>query len=280
MRVGVTVGVVGALGAGALWFGASAVTGVGSKAPAPQAAGTKKVTLPPANAPFDYQIGGAYKPAAGVKVVVRDRSDSPAAGLYNICYVNAFQAQPEELSWWKSKHNDLLLKDAQGRNVVDGGWDEALLDISTTGKRKRLAAIVGGWIDGCAKSGFKGVEPDNFDSYDRSGGRLTKSHASAFAKLLAERAHAKGLAIAQKNTADLLTESKRNGFDFAVAEECGRWNECDDYTARYGDRVFVIEYRKQDFSRACSTWGGKLSIVQRDLQVHEPTESGYVRKAC
>uniref|UniRef100_A0A0W0GD17 Putative glycoside hydrolase family 114 protein n=1 Tax=Moniliophthora roreri TaxID=221103 RepID=A0A0W0GD17_MONRR len=46
----------------------------------------RAVTPPPANAKFDYQIGGAYTPASDVAVVSRDRTDSPAAGKYNICY--------------------------------------------------------------------------------------------------------------------------------------------------------------------------------------------------
>src|SRR5262245_46420773 len=52
------------------------------------------VALPPAHAKFDYQIGGAYAPPSGVRVVSRDHDAQPASGLYNICYVNAFQAQP------------------------------------------------------------------------------------------------------------------------------------------------------------------------------------------
>ncbi|GAB3898943.1 hypothetical protein GCM10029964_084170 [Kibdelosporangium lantanae] len=52
------------------------------------------VAAPPAHATFDYQIGGAYGPPSGVRVVTRDHTAAPAAGLYNICYVNAFQAQP------------------------------------------------------------------------------------------------------------------------------------------------------------------------------------------
>lgn len=56
--------------------------------PAPAAAG---VVLPPVDARFDYQIGQPYAPPSGVTVVSRDREAAPAAGLYTICYVNAFQ---------------------------------------------------------------------------------------------------------------------------------------------------------------------------------------------
>ncbi len=132
---------------------------------------------------------------------------------------------------------------------------EALLDTSTATKRSRLAKIVGGWIDGCATSGFQAVEPDNLDSYERSDGLLTPEHNAAFAKLLADRAHAAGLAIGQKNTTDLLERRKEIGFDFAVVEECGRYDECGDFADAYDDRVFVVEYADRDFARACVSVG-------------------------
>ncbi len=39
------------------------------------------VPLPPVNAKVDYQLGGAYTPPAGVTVVSRDRTESPAPGI-------------------------------------------------------------------------------------------------------------------------------------------------------------------------------------------------------
>jgi len=36
------------------------------------------VVRPPANATADYQLGGAYRPAADVCVVTRDRTANPA----------------------------------------------------------------------------------------------------------------------------------------------------------------------------------------------------------
>ncbi|MEY2425156.1 MAG: hypothetical protein QOI61_728, partial [Actinomycetota bacterium] len=80
---------------------------------------------------FDYQLGGAYPPPPGVGIVVRDRLDPPAAGKYNVCYINGFQAQESERQWWNRNHPDLLLRDASGRVVVDVNWNEALLDIRT-----------------------------------------------------------------------------------------------------------------------------------------------------
>ena len=81
---------------------------------APVSAEAAGFALPPANGGYDSQLGGAYPPAAGVTVVSRDREEAPAAGLYSICYVNAFQTQAHEAGWWKQNHDRLLLRTASG----------------------------------------------------------------------------------------------------------------------------------------------------------------------
>ncbi|MEW2390457.1 endo alpha-1,4 polygalactosaminidase [Streptomyces venezuelae] len=244
--------------------------------------GEDDVRQPPVNATFDYQLGGPYKPPAKVRAVSRDRTADPAPGLYNICYVNAFQAQPGKKAarWWQREHSDLVLRDKDGRTVVDEDWQEPLLDISTPNKREALAEIVGEWIDGCAEAGFDAVEPDNLDSYERSDGLLTTDDAAAFARLLARRAHSQGLAIAQKNTTDLLDHRKRIGFDFAVTEECAHYKECPDFTSAYDGKVFDIEYVTKDFDAACRAWGKKLSVTLRDRDVRPKGEDGYVYRHC
>lgn len=240
----------------------------------------KQVVLPEPGAAFDYQIGGAYPPPAGVRAVSRDRAAKPAPGVYNICYVNAFQAQPDAEGWWQAHHPDLLLRDVGGTPVVDEDWDEVLLDISTAAKRKRLVGIVGKWIDGCAEAGFQAVEADNLDSNERSDGLLTAGDNVAFGKLLAARAHAAGLAIGQKNAAELAGQGRRAGFDFAVAEECGQYDECGAYADAYDDRVFDIEYRADGLAAACADWGERLSVILRDLDVVPAGEGGYRRRTC
>ncbi|MFI8519768.1 endo alpha-1,4 polygalactosaminidase [Streptomyces sp. NPDC085481] len=239
-----------------------------------------QVVLPEPGVEFDYQIGGPYPPPPGVRAVSRDRTAKPAPGLYDVCYVNAFQAQPDATDWWRTHHPDLLLRDASGALVVDRDWDEALLDVSTAAKRERLAGIVGEWIDGCAAAGYQAVEADNLDSHLRSRGLLTAEHDLAFGKSLADRAHAAGLAIGQKNAAELAQRGRSLGFDFAVAEECGRYDECGAYADAYDDRVFVIEYEQAGLAAACAAWGDRLSIVLRDPGVAPAGESGYLRRTC
>lgn len=258
-----------ALGALAVLF-AAAVPAAAAPDPGP----------PPGNAGFDYQIGAAYPPPSGVQVVSRDRTATPAAGVYTICYVNAYQAQPGELAWWRSNHDDLLLHDADGNEVVDPGWNEVLLDTSTAAKRQALADIVGGWIDGCAADGFRAVEPDNLDSWTRSTSLLDRADALAYARLLTARAHAAGLAIGQKNTTQVADVGRRTGFDFAVAEECAEYDECGDYTSAYGDEVFVVEYDRAGFTKACRDVGDRVSVVLRDTDVTAPGSDTYVYDAC
>ena len=218
------------------------------------------VEPPPLDTDVDYQLGGATAMPAHVGILVRDRRAEPAAGRYNICYVNGFQTQPDERGFWR-KRMHLVLHD-DGRPVVDSAWGEWVLDIRTKQKRRALASIVGRWTDRCADDGFDAVEYDNLDSFTRSHRLLERRDAIAFARLLVRRAHAAELAVGQKNMAGF--DGSRIGFDFAVAEECGRYHECQRYVASYGRRVLVIEYRKRDFRRTCRKYADELAIVLRD----------------
>ena len=240
--------------------------------------------LPPANATFDYQIGGAYAPSASVRIVDRDRLDAPVRGRYNVCYVNAFQTQAGDVAWWKSHHRNLLLRRADGRYVVDGAWNEILLDTSTSAKRQALLTIIGRWIDGCRTHGFQAVEPDNLDSWTRSASLLKRAHNVAFARLLIARAHRDMLAIAQKNDTTIAPVGTSLGFDFAITEECQVYAECGTFTRAYGRRVYEIEYTDNGgsagFSRACAARGRSISIVYRDRDVVPRGTRGYVSRTC
>ncbi|MFF2650065.1 endo alpha-1,4 polygalactosaminidase [Streptomyces sp. NPDC058045] len=265
-------GVAGA----ALAFSLSALTGCTGSAAEPQRT-SPPVRLPPRGASFDYQIGGAYPPPPGTRVLSRDRTDSPAPGRYNICYVNAFQVQPGAEQRWPRR---LLLRIPGGRPVIDTDWDERLLDLSSADLRRDAAARVGRWIDGCARSGFDAVEFDNYDSYTRSRGLLRSSDATAYLRLLADRAHRRGLAAGQKNTAELAGQRARVGLDFAVTEECGAYRECGTYLRAFDGRVVDVEYTDSGLRAACTRFGRSLSVIRRDVAVSVPGANGYVRRGC
>ncbi len=214
----------------------------------------------PGDTDVDYQLGGVVAPADNVGIVVRDRTASPAAGLYNVCYVNGFQTQPDERRFWANRMG-LVLHDA-GRPVVDEAWGEWLLDIRTRAKRARLARVVGRWTRDCAGDGFDAVEYDNLDSFTRSHGLIGRGDALRYARLLVKGAHGYGLAAGQKNLAGY--DGHQVGYDFAVSEECGRYDECDAYVDDFEEQVVMIEYRKRDFSDTCAQVGATHAVVLRD----------------
>ncbi len=255
----------------------------------PKSDHAQAIELPPTGASFDYQLGGAYEPPFGVEIVVRDRLATPSDGRYSICYVNAFQTQPGELDVWP---DDLLLHNAGGALVYDPDWpDEALVD---TREADRIIAIVAPWITGCADAGYDAVEFDNLDTYTRTEGLLSRADNLALATALVNIAHDVGLAAAQKNAAeDAALLHSQAGFDFAIAEECVAYDECDAYTAVYGDHVLAVEYTdsgsrsaddgtgpRASLTEICVSPGRPASLVLRDRALATPTESGYVFALC
>lgn len=235
------------------------------------------VALPPVDMPADYQLGGAYPPPSGVGVVARDWREEPAPGVYGICYVNAFQTQPEQRRWWLRRHRHLVLRRG-GAPVRDPDWPgEMLLDTRTAAKRRGIARIVGRWIDSCARSGYQAVEADNLDSWTRSRGLLERADNRALARLLATRSHSLGLAFAQKNAASL---TGARFFDFAVVEECQRYDECGRFLRRYRDHVIEVEYRRKDFAAACRSHGDRIAVVLRDRNLRSDTSRGYRFATC
>ncbi|WP_207795454.1 endo alpha-1,4 polygalactosaminidase [Cryobacterium zongtaii] len=237
---------------------------------------------PPVGGGLDYQLGGAYDPAAGVDIVVRDSTDEPAAGLYSVCYLNGFQTQPADSQRMLEDSPELILT-AGGGPVRDENWpDELLFDTGSAGKRTALAALLLPLLTNCARSGFDAVEIDNLDSYTRSAGLLTAEDNVAFARILVTAAHDVGLAIGQKNAADL-AEPLAELFDFAVAEECDRWQECGLYRAAYGDRVLAIEYTddlRVDFAAVCAVPDRPRSMILRDRDLVVAGAPGYAYERC
>ena len=209
----------------------------------------------------------------------RDRTAPAAPGLHNIYYVNGFQIQPGEETFWEMQHPTLILRDASGDPVIDADWNEMLIDVSTAAKRNEVAGSVADWIEGFAAAGYDAIEIDNLDSFSRSGSRLTEANNVAAMHLFAAAAHANGLAAAQKNSSELVGRKTEMGTDFVVAEECNHYGECGDYMAAYDNNVIVIEYLRADFNRGCSEFPG-LSIVLRDRDVRPRGASGYVFDGC
>lgn len=257
------------------------IQGAGAASSTEQGVGVVRALKPlPSNAVADYQLGGAYDPPARINVVVRDSSAARARDLYNICYVNGFQTQPG-VAW----PPQLLIRNSKGKPLVDPDWpDEHLLDISSEKLRTAVLERLAVTIAGCARAGFDAVEFDNLDSFTRSKGVLKRSDSVAFAKLLVRVAHEQGLAAGQKNTPQLSDRERRQiGFDFAVSEECHRYDECSEYTRFYGDRVINIEYAddlRAPFADICADVATPRDTVLRDRELKPAQRTGYRYDHC
>ena len=276
---------------GALVASALVAAQLGIAAALPTAAGA--YAPPPANSGFDYQIGGDYPLPAGVEIVSRDWfSGAPAGGgTYSICYVNGFQTQADERGTDRpDEHRNWPRRLVLERLGDDPSWGgEYLVDLSSAARRERAARWVRQMVAGCAEQGFDAVEFDNLDSWTRFDGTplarrvpFGRREAVAYAELLADIAHGLDLAVAQKNTTQLSRRQSREriGFDFAIAEQCGRYRECGTYRRLFGDLVIDVEYRRRDFRRACKQEGAALSIVLRDVGVSRPGARAYRYDAC
>jgi len=260
-------------------------TGASGAASAADIAGPE---LPPAAGVFDYQLGGAYDEVGGtaIDVVVRDATADPLPGAYNVCYVNGFQTQPDDAEAWLERE-ELLLHDADGELVVDPDWpDEYVLDPSTAEQREGILDVLGPVVTGCADAGFDAVELDNLDTWTRFDA-IDEAGAHALARAYVDLAHGAGLAVAQKNAAEITQVAKDDlGFDFAVTEECGVWDECAAYTDVYGDHVLQIEYPEAldeaglTFADVCALDDRAPLTILRDLDLVAAGEDGYVYDAC
>ncbi len=251
---------------------------------APPSAAPVGIELPPTTGGFDYQLGGAYP--ADVAVVVRDAGADPLPGAYSICYVNGFQTQPEDAALWAA-HPELLLTDGTGAPVVDPDWpDELVLDPSDRARREGILEIIGPVLTGCADAGFDAVEIDNLDTWTRFPA-IDAAGARALAAEYVDLAHDAGLAIGQKNAAEITQLAHDElGFDFAITEECGAYDECAAFTDVYGEQVLQIEYPEsldaagRSFAQVCALPDrGPLTIL-RDRELVAEGQRGFAYQAC
>ena len=141
------------------------------------------------------------------------------------------------------------------------GWPgEKWLDIR---RIDLLRPIMCARLDLCKTKGFDAVEPDNLEIHDNdSGFPITYADQLAYARWLADEAHARGLAIGLKNAADMLADVLPI-FDFAITEDCFVQGWCDQVLPfiTAGKPVFAAEYTDTgvDFQAACA-WGRAHTI--------------------
>ncbi|MEZ0164198.1 endo alpha-1,4 polygalactosaminidase [Kineococcus sp. LSe6-4] len=163
-------------------------------------------------------------------VVDRLRAD----GRRVICYVSVGTVESYR------EDADSFPEVVRGEPLAD--WpDERWLDVR---RLDLLAEPLLRRLDVCRAKGFDAVEPDNVDAYtNRSGFPLTAQDQLRFNRWIARAAHERGLAVGLKNDVGQAAELV-DDFDFAVNEQCRRYEECDALQpfVAAGKAVFHVEY--------------------------------------
>lgn len=200
-----------------------------------------------------YDLDGFETDAATVAML-------KAQGIRTVCYMN--------VGTWEEWRPDA---GAYPPSVIGNAWDEwpgeRFVDIR---QMDVLAPILIARLDLCAAKGFDAVDPDNIDTYGNTaetlGFPLTEADQLRFNRWIGEQAHARGLAVGQKNVPEL-TPKLAETFDFAVTEDCIADGWCDAMTP-YTDAnkpVFAIEYTDRmtakTFADACAAQAMPLSLV-------------------
>jgi endo-alpha-1,4-polygalactosaminidase (GH114 family) len=170
-----------------------------------------------------------------------------------ICYISVGSRED-----WRPDA-DQFPPDVLGKDY-DGLPGEKWLDVR---RIDLLAPIMRARLDLCKAKGFDAVEPDNIEVYDNDTGfPLTYADQLAYARWLADEAHARGLAIGLKNAADMVADSLPF-FEFAITEDCFDQGWCDQVLpfVAAGKPVFAAEYTDTgvDFPAACA-WGRQHNV--------------------
>lgn len=188
--------------------------------------------------------------------------DLHARGIRVICYVS--------VGSWEDFRPDA---DDFPTNVIGNDYDgwpgEKYVDL----RSQALRQVMSRRFDICRQKGFDAIEPDNMDVFELgsdSGFPLSKADGIEFARWLADEAHARGMAIGQKNAASI-TPDIEPIFDWALTESCfsdGNWcGEVSDYVTA-NKPVFMCEYEPSSFDAACSAWKSKsYSPILKNLEL-------------
>jgi hypothetical protein len=215
--------------------------------------------VPPANVSWHWMIGGPLNlsnpkhmglaapdgtlltspPPTVYDIDLEENSASVVSALHQqgkhvICYINVGTFEN-----WRADAASFPAS-VKGKKV-DGWAGENWLDVRQT---EVLLPIMQARMEKCKVKGFDSVEPDNMDGWSNNTGfPITGQQQIAYNRALAVIAHNLGLSIAMKNDLEQVAELV-DDFDYAIVEECARYNECNllnPFLAR-GKAVLQAEY--------------------------------------
>jgi hypothetical protein len=230
--------------------------------------------VPQQGTAWQWQLTGAIDLTVDVPVFDLDGDKTTAEqvaelkrrGRHVICYVSVGSVEnfrPDQARFPK----------AVVGKTMDGWPDERWLDVRAW---DQLEPIFAARFDECKAKGFDAVEPDNVDAYaNESGFPLTAADQLTFNRRIAELAHARGLSVGLKNDLEQVAALEPS-FDFAVNEECMRYDECDEMQPflKAGKAVLHVEYDLEPKEFCAKARALKLSSM------YKPLDLGVERKPC
>lgn len=190
---------------------------------------------------WQWQLLGTIDTSLAVQMYDVDLFDTPdgviaslhARGIRVVCYFSAGSHEN-----WRADSAEL--SSSVLGSALDGWAGERWLDIRAPAVRTQMQAR----LARAKQRGCDGVEPDNVDGYaNASGFPLTSADQLSFNRFLAKEAHALGLSIGLKNDLDQVPMLVGD-FDWALNEECAKYNECDalEPFIAANKAVFHVEY--------------------------------------
>lgn len=191
---------------------------------------------------WQWQISGTIDTTVEASMYDIDLVEAPqatidalhAAGRTVICYFSAGSYEN-----WRPDKADFPAEVIG--DPMDGWAGESWLDV----RNAKLQPIMKARLDLAVSKKCDGVEPDNMDGYQNDTGfALTAADQLAYNRFIATEAHARGLSVGLKNDIDQLDDLVGD-FDWALNEECVKYNECGGYTTSFiaaNKAVFHTEY--------------------------------------
>jgi hypothetical protein len=211
--------------------------------------------LPPGTSWY-WQLQGTINTTRAASVYDIDLEDSSTSliaslkqsGHTVICYFSAGTYED-----WRSDAGQFP-SSALGKT---NGWPgEKWLDI----RNSQVRQIMLNRMNTAVSKGCDGLEPDNVDGFQNgSGFPLTAQDEINYLNFLADNAHSRGMIIALKNATDLVTSVVAK-FDFAVVEECFKYNECSAYSPFIKANKAVLNAEYTSISSATCTKAKSLQF--------------------
>jgi hypothetical protein len=235
---------------------------------------TEKRWVPKQGTAWQWQLQGKLDLSVDVPVYDVDWQTTSEAeiaelhrkGRHVICYVSVG-------SYEKYRPDAKTFPASLLGKELDGWPDERWLDIR---QWDQLEPIMAARFDQCRAKGFDAVEPDNVDGYsNESGFPLTGDDQLTFNRRIADLAHARGMSVGLKNDVEQAAALEPS-FDFAVNEECMRYDECEMLRPflQAGKAVLHVEYDLDPAEYCAKAKAMGLSSMRK------PLELGADRQPC